>query len=242
MFAKSEHAFERVVCGCPSSGHTLEGMNGNEVQCSCCQIFYRGVDEPGQPYRHALSKSGYCRHCVNHQGDSDDVRKMRAQHHAKMYRQMYTAMREHIAAAQREVAAADRRTAGARRELEARPTRVLVRVENLDKLAVAVAHDERDEACDRRDKAMGALSDLRRLHHQDADDRGRCCCGALFDKCDVAQIVKWPSIAAWEHHQARLSEQGERHYLAWDHPARKDKTWFLNHYEPHFEEQHDEPA
>ncbi|MDR7310081.1 hypothetical protein J2S40_001139 [Nocardioides luteus] len=242
MFAKGEHAFERVVRGCPSFAHTLEGMKGNEVQCPCCKLFYQGMHASGGSYRPALTTSGYCRDCVNHQGDSKEVRKLRAQNHFRMLRLIYPAMRAHIAAAQREVAAADRRTEDARRELEVRPTRVLVRVENLDKLVVAVAHEEREEAYERRDKAMGALSDLRRLHHQDPDNRRRCSCGDLFHRCEVAQIVKWQSIVSWEEHQVRLSEQGERHFLARDHPALRDKTWFLTRYEPDFEEQYEEPA
>lgn len=236
MFAIGEHAFERVARGCPSRRHTLEGMSGSERQCPCCRLYYQGFRESGEVYRPALTTMGVCHECSHHTGDGDEVRFHRGRQHGRMLRHAVDAMRA-------KVTAANQRIIDKERELEARKTRVLVRVENLDKMIVATAHRERDEAVRRRDTAMGALSDVRLLHHQSGDNERRCSCGALYDKCEVAKIVdRWPGVRDWEDYQVRLAEQGERHRLHPNHPALSDPTWFLTHYEPHFEEQFDEPA
>jgi hypothetical protein len=147
-----------------------------------------------------------------------------------MLRLNYDRTYDELLETRRRVAATRQKVIEAERELEARPTRVLVRTENLDKIVVDNAHKDRDDAYKRRDTAMGALSDVRLLHHRDDDER-HCCCGLLYDKCEVAQIVdRWDGVWAWEQQQVRQSERGERHHLQHDHPALNDKTWLTTHY------------
>lgn len=203
----------------------------DEKQCPCCKIFYGLVEVPGEfgQYksrdRSALHpRLGLCKDCVNHQGDGFAVKKGRSQHHFAMLRREYATSRERVAEAERAVAEMQH-------ELDTRPVRTVVRIENLDKIVVQAALGERDDAYRRRDVAMGALSDIRAVHHKNPNDKERCVCGAIYKKCEMAWIAdRWDGVYIWEQAQARNAYRGDRHHLMRDHPALKDRTYFRDVY------------
>lgn len=203
----------------------------DEVQCPCCRIYYGPVEVPVQfgPYKSSYRsplhpRLGVCTDCANHLGDSYAVKKARAQHHFQMLRREYQAGRERVAEANREVRDMEH-------ELAVRPVRTVVRVENLDQIIVDGARQERDDAYRRRDVAMGALSDVRRIHHKNPDSRGKCVCGNVYENCDMAWIAdRWEGVLSWEQSQAGRAYRGERHYLERDHPALKDRSYFRDVY------------
>jgi hypothetical protein len=148
----------------------------------------------------------------------------RARDHGKMLRRAYLAARDRIHEART-------REDEMRRELAMRPLQTIIRVENLDKIIVDVAEQDRDEALRRRDVAMGALSDVRVLHHKDRDNKIRCVCGALYDKCDVARLVdRWEGVLHWERSQAGQAYRGQFHRLFPDHPALTDRDYLNDVY------------
>lgn len=197
----------------------------NEVQCPCCGLFYARRNPKAFPSRTiALDpRSGFCWDCANHQGHGEQVVSARGRHHGKMLRREYQAAREEVVAARQEVEEM-------RRELAMRPVQTVIRVENLDELIVDTAERERDDAYHRRDVAMGALSDVRRLHRKDKDKR-HCVCGLNYDRCEMAQIVdRWGGVESWELSQSFRAQRGERHYLDREHPALTDKDYFGEFY------------
>jgi hypothetical protein len=202
----------------------------DEVQCPCCRLFYRMVTvEQYAPYKaqeHSPlhPRRGVCRDCLNHQGEGYAVKKARAQHHFAMLRREYATARERMVEARREVRDMEH-------ELAMRPVVTRVRVENLDKIIVDEALKDRDEAYRRRDVAMGALSDIRRIHHKNPDNREHCICGKVYKQCEIAWIAdRWDGVLAWERSQAGRAYRGERHYLEYDHPALKDRDYFRDVY------------
>jgi len=198
----------------------------DEVQCPCCQLFYprRNPDRFAARTVAIDPRTGVCWDCDNHQGESDAVIFARKRHHGSMLRREYAELRKQLAAARQEVVEMER-------ELAMRPTQVRVRVENLDKIIVDEAKKEQDDAYRRRDVAMGALSDVRLLHHKRRDDKTRCECGALYAKCEMAQIVdRWEGVVLWEQSQAGRAYRGERHALRRDHPALTDRTYIEDVY------------
>lgn len=200
-------------------------MTQDEEECPCCKIFYERKPTEYGTYRSAMHpRLGLCADCVHHQGESWAVKKSRAQHHFAMFRREYRSGRERVAEAQREVEEM-------KRELAMRPVQTVVRVENLSQIIVDEALKDRDEAYRRRDVAMGALSDVRRIHHKQPEDRSRCACGLLYEKCEMARIAdRWDGVLYWEQSQAGRAYRGERHYLERDHPALKDRAYFKNVY------------
>jgi hypothetical protein len=171
-----------------------------------------------EPLHHRL---GVCWDCVNHQDvETADAKFARGRQHGRLLGREYRAMRDRITELRDELAQAER-------ELAMRPTTVTVRVENLDKIIVDAAHKDRDEAYRSRDVAMGALSDVRLLHHKDPDDKVRCVCGTRYDQCKEAQLVdRWDGVLFWERTHAREAHRGRRHRLDREHPAIKDPQYF----------------
>lgn len=131
-----------------------------------------------------------------------------------------------------ERAAAEQELEETRRELNMRPVQTLIRIENLDQIIVDVAREERDDAYRRRDTAMGALSDVRVLHHKQRDDRTRCECELLYDRCAVARLVdRWDGVLRWERTESGKAHRGQQHHLMPDHPALTDNTYWSDVYE-----------
>lgn len=194
----------------------------SEVQCPCCGLHYESSRPKAFPERRVPldPRRGVCWDCVNHPGDGPEATFARGRHHGRMLRRAYEAAREQAAEARRE-------RVEMQRELNMRPVQTVVRVENLDEIVVESAHCEREDAYRRRDVAMGALSDVRLLHHKQRDDKVRCSCGTRYEQCDMAQIAdRWDGIELWEMSQAGRAYRGQRHYLQRDHPALKDPHYF----------------
>lgn len=198
----------------------------NEVQCRCCKLFYERQYPRAYPAKPlALAPQvGVCWGCVHHLGESINMRNVRGREHGKMLRRDYLAERERVAEAEREVVEM-------RRELAMRPVVKRVEIANLDQVVVDAATRERDQAYHRRDVAMGALSDVRLLHHRRPENRDRCKCGTAYAKCSEAQIVdRWTGVEDWEQSQAGRARRGTRHYLLRDHPGIADGSYFRDRY------------
>jgi len=194
-----------------------------EVQCPCCKLVYESKDPPSFPERKAPlhAHAGVCWDCVRHQNLTTDRGKFdRARKHGGMMRREYRRTRERVEAAHAELVEMQR-------ELAMRPVQVVVRVENLDKYVVEHHLNEANEAHRRRDIAMGALSDVRVLHHKNPDDKVRCVCGVRYAQCRVAQLVdRWEGVLTWEQSHAGRAFKGHHHRLDREHPALKDPEYF----------------
>jgi ABC-type polar amino acid transport system ATPase subunit len=80
--------------------------------------------------------------------------------------------------------------AKAQQKLQDRPVKIVV--ENLDAETVRAAKDAEDRAWHARDRAFGALSEIRLLHRRRRNDQ--CICGLRYDRCEVARIVDWVEL------------------------------------------------
>ena len=204
-----------------ATGDNVGVDDSDDVQCPCCRLFYAAQSPPEFPERNSpLSSLGVCWDCLNHGGDADQVKHARGWEHGRMLKQAYLRKREQVAEALAKVEEM-------RRELAMRPVQTVIRVENLDRIIVDVAYADRDEAARRRDVAMGALSDVRVLHHRDRDDKTRCSCRLAYDNCAVARIVdRWDGVLRWEKSEAGAAYRGRRHHLLREHPALTDEEYF----------------
>jgi hypothetical protein len=165
-----------------------------------------------------------CRDCIPHVG-SPERAVGREEQHRLLYVRRCSELTDELAMARSERDQAQRARDEALNELASRPSRTLVRVENLDAFVVQTATTERDEAYRKRESALGALSDIRKLHHK-SKGSDACSCGARYDRCEVARIVdRWEPIKAWEKRQAGRAARGYPHGLDRAHPALGDPTW-----------------
>lgn len=198
----------------------------DEVECPCCNLLYPAKNPSIFPQRVVPlhPAAGVCWDCLNHLGESDKAMKLRPVHHSHMVRREYRAKR-------REIAELRTQLEESQRELAMRPVQTVVRVENLDQIVVDVAQQQRDAALRYRDVAMGALSDVRMLHHRNRDRRDRCECGKHYENCEMAQIAdRWEGVYNWERSEAAAAYRGRRHHLHREHPALTDASWLRDVY------------
>jgi len=88
------------------------------------------------------------------------------------------------------------------------------------------AREEARLAYEVRDRAMGAMSDLRLRHHRQEKNASQCTCSLRYDARAVAQIVdRFGALKQWEEQQSVRAGDGRRHWLQQDHPALKDPDW-----------------
>jgi hypothetical protein len=117
-----------------------------------------------------------------------------------------------------------RQLADAQQELRDRP--IDIRLKDPDLERVEQAHEEARLAYEARDRAFGAMSDLRLRHHRQEKNTSQCTCGLRYDHCHVAQIVdRFGALKHWEEKQLLHFNEGRRHWLERDHPALTDPDW-----------------
>jgi hypothetical protein len=117
---------------------------------------------------------------------------------------------------------AEARTEQARRQLEARPERVVEKY--LNEADIVAAKHQAQRAYTSREYAWQALSALGLLHVEQPE--GQCRCGKVRRSCAEAQLVNGVNgLRQWEARQAEAHRQGHRHYLPDGHPALIDYRW-----------------
>jgi hypothetical protein len=86
--------------------------------------------------------------------------------------------------------------------------------------AVDAATEERDRSYRSRDRALGVLLQLDRLHHEHPERDNYCSCGKTTNQCTEWQTIEdiRPFLHTWEARQIDRVKQGLEHGLPPDHP------------------------
>jgi hypothetical protein len=202
----------------PAAGH-----------CVCCG-FQSGGSGPGRTLREReLTRMGVCGMCQGHFADTREMRERQQRDHLRRLHAELAGRTEMIRGDERRKFAKERRQIERRiRELEDELEKRPVVERNLDKEVVDEALADAAEAYRKRDVAISALSELRVMHHERANQPDQCTCGLRYAKCAVAKIADIDYVRRWEEKQAARIDKGFDHMLPPNHPRMIDRRGRYN--------------
>lgn len=189
--------------------------------CACCARPWRLLDTliPTYARAHRLGArkaESVCRECIPHQGSSFQADSAHRALWPDLLHAVEAAHRAEVERLNAEIHAAEDATAAAQHELAARPVKEVDKYVDQDDLHTAQSEAER--AFRSRDRAWGALCEVR-LQHREGDG-GRCRCGRRWEECPTAQTLRaMPQLRGWERAQARRVVERLPHALPPSHPA-----------------------